>query len=123
LLNGNKTTISIAHRLSTIKRSDSIIVLSADGKVAEQGPYSVLSKNPDGEFTKLMEWQLNGGATSPLSSSPESDRSSDNDEDIAVGEEVTREVEYEFDEQETQTPAGEAVRSDLGLSEGERGRH
>ncbi len=83
----------------------------------------MLSKNPDGEFTKLMEWQLNGAATSPLSPSSESDHSSDDSEDIAVGEEVNREVEDELDEKEAQIGAGEAVRSDLGLSEGERGRH
>lgn len=57
---GNNTTISIAHRLSTIKRSDTIIVLSSDGKVAEQGSYHELSNNPDGAFTKLMEWQMTG---------------------------------------------------------------
>ncbi|KAI4105958.1 MAG: hypothetical protein LQ345_007207 [Seirophora villosa] len=61
LLKGNNTTISIAHRLSTIKRSDTIIVLSSDGKVAEQGSYAELSGRPDGAFTKLMEWQMSGG--------------------------------------------------------------
>ncbi|KAL4887136.1 P-loop containing nucleoside triphosphate hydrolase protein [Aspergillus karnatakaensis] len=65
LLRGNNTTISIAHRLSTIKRSDSIIVLGNDGKVAEQGTYEELSARPDGAFTKLMEWQLSGGDSKP----------------------------------------------------------
>ena len=60
LLRGNNTTISIAHRLSTIKRSDTIIVLSNDGHVAEQGPYRELAANPDGAFSKLMEWQMSG---------------------------------------------------------------
>lgn len=64
LLRGNNTTISIAHRLSTIKRSDTIIVLSPDGTVAEQGSYKELSKHPDGAFTKLMEWQMSGSETS-----------------------------------------------------------
>lgn len=64
LLRGNNTTISIAHRLSTIKRSDTIIVLSPDGTVAEQGSYEELSSHPDGAFTKLMEWQMSGGETS-----------------------------------------------------------
>ncbi len=63
LLRGNNTTISIAHRLSTIKRSDTIIVLSSNGKVAEQGSYKDLSNNPNGAFTKLMEWQMSGGET------------------------------------------------------------
>lgn len=61
LLKGNNTTISIAHRLSTIKRSDSIIVLSADGTVAQQGSYNALSQDKDGAFNKLMEWQMSGG--------------------------------------------------------------
>ena len=64
LLRGNNTTISIAHRLSTIKRSDTIIVLSPDGTVAEQGSYEELSSRPDGAFTKLMEWQMSGGESS-----------------------------------------------------------
>lgn len=65
LLRGNNTTISIAHRLSTIKRSDTIIVLGPNGKVAEQGSYDELSSHPDGAFTKLMEWQMSAGETTP----------------------------------------------------------
>jgi putative ABC transport system ATP-binding protein len=38
-------------------------VLSSDGKVAEQGSYKDLSTNPNGAFTKLMEWQMSGGET------------------------------------------------------------
>ncbi|PGH02518.1 hypothetical protein AJ79_07631 [Helicocarpus griseus UAMH5409] len=70
LLRGNNTTISIAHRLSTIKRSDTIVVLSSDGRVAEQGTYQQLSSRPDGAFTKLMEWQMSGGegGVGPMSS-------------------------------------------------------
>ena len=61
LLRGSNTTISIAHRLSTIKRSDTIICLGSDGRVAEMGSYKDLSTRPDGAFTKLMEWQMSGG--------------------------------------------------------------
>ncbi|TVY21043.1 Mitochondrial ATP-dependent permease MDL1 [Lachnellula arida] len=61
LLRGHNTTISIAHRLSTIKRSDRIIVLSNDGKVAETGTYTALSQDPHSAFSKLMEWQMSGG--------------------------------------------------------------
>lgn len=64
LLRGSNTTISIAHRLSTIKRSDTIICLSNDGRVAEMGSYKELSSRPDGAFTKLMEWQMSGGESS-----------------------------------------------------------
>lgn len=66
LLRGNNTTISIAHRLSTIKRSDTIVVLGNDGRVAEQGSYKDLSSRKDGAFTKLMEWQMSGGETAGL---------------------------------------------------------
>jgi putative ABC transport system ATP-binding protein len=59
LLRGNNTTISIAHRLSTIKRSDRIIVIGVDGRVAEEGSYSELSKK-DGAFAQLMRWQMSG---------------------------------------------------------------
>ena len=38
-------------------------MLSSDGKVAEQGSYKDLSNNPNGAFTKLMEWQMSGGET------------------------------------------------------------
>lgn len=61
LLKGHNTTISIAHRLSTIKRSDTIIVLGNNGKVAEQGSYKALSANPHSAFSLLMEWQMSGG--------------------------------------------------------------
>ena len=61
LLRENNTTISIAHRLSTIKRSDRIICIGTDGRVAEEGTYQELSSKTDGAFSKLMEWQLSGG--------------------------------------------------------------
>lgn len=61
LLKGHNTTISIAHRLSTIKRSDHIIVLGNDGKVAETGTYNSLSTDSHSAFSKLMEWQMSGG--------------------------------------------------------------
>lgn len=70
LLRGNNTTISIAHRLSTIKRSDTIIVLGPDGKVAEHGTYEELSARPEGAFTKLMEWQMSGNEVSQPANAP-----------------------------------------------------
>ena len=50
LLRGHNTTISIAHRLSTIKRSDQIIVLNTEGKVAEIGSYTQLAADPESAF-------------------------------------------------------------------------
>lgn len=61
LLRGDNTTISIAHRLSTIQRSDSIICIGSDGRVAQTGAYKDLIKDKEGAFAKLMEWQLSGG--------------------------------------------------------------
>lgn len=88
LLRENNTTISIAHRLSTIKRSDRIICINADGKVAEEGTYEELTSNPDGAFNKLMEWQLNGG---DINVNPAKIQSPSE-------EEVEREIEHEKEE-------------------------
>lgn len=65
LLRGHNTTISIAHRLSTIQRSDRIICIGSDGRVAQTGTYAELSADKEGAFSKLMEWQMSGGTTSP----------------------------------------------------------
>ncbi|KAG6043208.1 hypothetical protein E4U39_004813 [Claviceps sp. Clav50 group G5] len=61
LLRGHNTTISIAHRLSTIKRSDQVIVLNSEGKVAETGSYAQLAADKSSAFSRLMEWQMSGG--------------------------------------------------------------
>ena len=71
MLEGKNTTISIAHRLSTIQRSDSIICLGADGKVAQVGTYAELSADKEGSFAKLMQWQMSGGPTALAETSPE----------------------------------------------------
>lgn len=69
LLKGNNTTISIAHRLSTIQRSDIIVCIGSDGRVAQVGPYSKLAADKEGAFAKLMEWQMTGGEA-PAGPSP-----------------------------------------------------
>ncbi|KAM3081129.1 ATP-binding cassette permease mdl1 [Clarireedia jacksonii] len=100
LLKGQNTTISIAHRLSTIKRSDHIIVLGSDGKVAETGTYTSLSNNPNSAFSKLMEWQMSGGDISEsagkeggghLTESEEINADLDRMDEEADGEEVEEE--------------------------------
>lgn len=96
-------------------------MLSADGKVAEQGPYSVLSKNPDGAFTKLMEWQLNGAATSLPGTSTESDHASDDAEDTALGEEATREAEENLDGEVMEESRVKPLGVDLKLGESNPG--
>ena len=90
LLEERNTTISIAHRLSTIKRSDRIICIGADGQVAEEGTYHELSNNPNGAFSKLMEWQLSGGDAEPTVNNPRP----------TEVEEIERELEIEEAEEE-----------------------
>ncbi|KOS17363.1 ATP-dependent permease MDL1 [Escovopsis weberi] len=97
LLDGHNTTISIAHRLSTIKRSDQIIVLNKEGRVAEIGSYAELVADPESAFSKLMEWQMSGGEI------PESKKASagayiteaEEIEEDLVGQEKTNEAHPE----------------------------
>lgn len=65
VLQGHNTTISIAHRLSTIQRSDRIICIGSDGRVAQTGTYAELAADKEGAFAKLMEWQMSGGTAAP----------------------------------------------------------
>lgn len=58
----DKTTLIIAHRLSTIRHADWVIALD-HGRVAEQGPPSVLLRN-DAAFARL--YKLEGEAAGPL---------------------------------------------------------
>lgn len=95
LLRGRNTTISIAHRLSTIKRSDRIIVLNNEGKVAEAGSYAQLAGDPNSAFSKLMEWQMNGGEV------PES-RSSELGAHITEAEEMEQDMMQDDSEEEAE---------------------
>ncbi|TQW11161.1 hypothetical protein V2A60_004652 [Cordyceps javanica] len=111
LLRGHNTTISIAHRLSTIKRSDKIIVLNTEGKVAEIGSYTQLAANKDSAFSKLMEWQMSGGEVPEKRSSTaaahiteaeymEQERQQTDEEELLEGEErEKKEAEDEITEQ------------------------
>jgi len=111
LLKGHNTTISIAHRLSTIKRSDHIIVLGNNGKVAETGTYTSLSSNPESAFSKLMEWQMSGGdaadkrAMEPEGHLTETEEIADDlirmseDDNIAVDEEALNEEKKQVEEE------------------------
>ncbi|KAF2232185.1 ATP-dependent permease MDL2 [Viridothelium virens] len=112
LLRGHNTTISIAHRLSTIQRSDHIIVIGSDGKVAETGTYNELSRRKDGAFTKLMEWQM-GGGTAPRALAS---RREPNPQ-ISEGEEIM----HEFDEASEESE-GEKEGEDTIEEEGTRVR-
>lgn len=79
--------------MSTIKRSDRIICINADGQVAEEGTYQELSSNPDGAFSKLMEWQMSGG---------EADTKNTRNPKPTEEEEIERELENETEEQASQ---------------------
>lgn len=109
LLRGNNTTISIAHRLSTIKRSDTIIVLGNDGKVAEIGSYKDLSSRPDGAFTKLMEWQMTGGDVVSPPTNHKSISFEEQMEELEREERAEHEVEGEVDEKPPQQRVGREV--------------
>ncbi|KAK5995851.1 ABC multidrug transporter mdr2 [Cladobotryum mycophilum] len=91
LLRGHNTTISIAHRLSTIKRSDQIIVLNKEGKVAEIGSYTELVADKESAFSKLMEWQMSGGEV------PET-KTSDSGAHITEAEEIEEDLVRNEDE-------------------------
>ena len=54
-----RTTICIAHRLSTIQKADLIVVL-ADGRIAESGTHAELIKS-GGVYRKLYELQFESG--------------------------------------------------------------
>ncbi len=94
LLQGRSTTISIAHRLSTIKRSDTVIVLSSGGTVAEVGSYTALSADKNSAFSKLMEWQMSGGEVSAEHRPPSAQGR------ILEPEEIREELEEEEEEEE-----------------------
>lgn len=109
LLRGHNTTISIAHRLSTIKRSDQIIVLNTEGKVAEIGSYSQLAANQGSSFSKLMEWQMSGGEV------PEK-RTAEAGPNITEAEELEQDlVRRQQEEEET------AAAEDVAQRDGESG--
>jgi putative ABC transport system ATP-binding protein len=116
LLRSNRTTISIAHRISTIKRSDKIIVIGTDGTVAEIGSYAELSSNPDGAFSKLMEWQLTGeGSTKKPAAVPEPTRHEEVEYDIEQIEEENEEHHDEHEhEHEHETPQEEKKATEAG---------
>ncbi|KAL2118437.1 hypothetical protein VTJ04DRAFT_8097 [Mycothermus thermophilus] len=107
LLQGRSTTISIAHRLSTIKRSDYIIVLSSDGRVAETGTYAALSADKNSAFSKLMEWQMSGGEVPPDHRPPSAEGRITEEEEIEEDLERQEEEELEEEEEEETTAAKE----------------
>ncbi len=52
----NRTSIIIAHRLSTIADADVVLVV-ADGKIAEYGSPKELLKNSSGRYSKMVSLQ------------------------------------------------------------------
>ncbi|KAH6889994.1 P-loop containing nucleoside triphosphate hydrolase protein [Thelonectria olida] len=112
LLHGHNTTISIAHRLSTIKRSDQIIVLNTEGKVAEIGSYNQLAADPNSAFSKLMEWQMSGGEVpekkshsegAHITEAEEIEDELDREEEEEVEAEAEAEAEHEKESKDSRT--------------------
>jgi ABC-type multidrug transport system ATPase subunit len=58
---GGMTVLVIAHRLSTIRNADRILVING-GRVAEAGTHNELLARRDGEYAKLVQRQMAGGA-------------------------------------------------------------
>lgn len=110
LLRGHNTTISIAHRLSTIKRSDHIIVLGNDGRVAETGKYEVLSSNPESAFSKLMEWQMSGGDAADKRTTEISGHLNEREE---IEQDLLSIEDEELDEETLKARKGEATASEV----------
>jgi putative ABC transport system ATP-binding protein len=110
LLREKNTTISIAHRLSTIKRSDRIIVIGADGQVAEEGTYQELASNPDGAFSKLMEWQLSGGEFDTRGPRPTEEEEIEEDLEHDDEEEEGGRIEGKDDVTAPETPSATSPR-------------
>ncbi|KAH9909827.1 hypothetical protein F4778DRAFT_767823 [Xylariomycetidae sp. FL2044] len=84
LLHGRSTTISIAHRLSTIRRSNQIIVLGDDGRVAEVGTFLELNANKNSAFSKLMALQT--GLETPRIGAKEAEPEGEKKEEEQEGE-------------------------------------
>ncbi|KAK2645594.1 hypothetical protein Ddye_020789 [Dipteronia dyeriana] len=58
----SRTTIIVAHRLSTVRNADMIAVIH-QGKIAETGKHSELTKDPDGPYSQLIRLQEMGMVT------------------------------------------------------------
>lgn len=114
MLEGNNTTISIAHRLSTIQRSDSIICIGADGKVAQVGTYADLSADKEGAFSKLMEWQMSGGSmpTKKLGGPPPADPGPNVTEEERMRARLEEHDEHEADADGEEVGEATKVRGD-----------
>lgn len=114
LLRSRNTTISIAHRLSTIKRSDQIIVLNNEGRVAEIGSYVQLAADPESAFSKLMEWQMSGGEVLPEKRTSESrahiTEAEEIEDDLERRDEADAEAESETRADEEEDSKGEEKR-------------
>jgi putative ABC transport system ATP-binding protein len=86
--------------LSTIKRSERVVVIGPDGRVAEEGSYRELAAREDGAFAQLMRWQFTGESGPVVAPEPAKKASVPTEEE---------EIEYELEKDET-TVAEEKVR-------------
>ena len=80
--------------------------------MAEQGTYKELSNNPNGAFSKLMEWQMSGGESSG-GTEPKGPPTDLDDVMQALGEE--EESEEDVDEEGLKVRKGEETKSEAVL--------
>lgn len=124
LLKGNNTTISIAHRLSTIQRSDIIICIGSDGRVAQVGPYAQLAADKEGAFAKLMEWQMTGGeaaAGSPGRGREPRGELRDSEQNVELTEEDLMRLRLEEHDRAKRGDVDEGVEEEVGHGAAVRG--
>lgn len=100
LMRENSTTISIAHRLSTIKRSDSLVVLGSDGRVAETGSFNELIAQPDSALSHLLQAQAEDVLPSSASLAASRNQHLEEEEEHALEEELLEETNREELEEE-----------------------
>lgn len=120
LMSENSTTISIAHRLSTIKRSDSLVVLGPDGRVAETGSFTELISQPNSALSKLLQAQhedvlpVSGHIASNQEERLEEEQEGSLEEEF-LEEEVMEELEAQEAEQEERDASGLDMKKPLDL--------
>lgn len=99
-------------------------MLSSEGKVAQQGSYAELSQDPDGAFTKLMEWQMSGGEThgEPQVKNhvePEAEETLKGYEDVVEG--LSEENEVDEDEAALKSKGSDEAGPDTVLDKSQKG--
>ena len=99
-------------------------MLSSEGKVAQQGSYAELSQDPNGAFTKLMEWQMSGGETQgepqvKNDAEPETEETLNGYEDVVEG--LLEENEVDEDEAALKSKRSDEAGPETVLEKSQKG--